>query len=493
MEIDNELKAATLVIFGITGDLAQRKLLPALYHLQKYGLLPEYYKIVGVSRRDVRVDEMLKDVGKAIAAATHQPADPDVLRALGAHITLEQMDLTESADYSRLRERLDAIETEAGVCMTRLFYMAVPFQALPQIVTHLGENNLHRGCNHDPHAGNRLLAEKPFGDNLASAQALVGSLERYFGESQLYRIDHYLAKETAQNLLTFRFENPLFRAVWDRAHIKGVMLTAAEAIGIEGRSVFYEQTGALRDFVQNHLLQLLALTTMEEPETMTAAAIHREKLALLEAIAPIAPNEVAAKTVRGQYQGYRNEVENAGSQTETYAAVQLAIDNERWRGVPILLRTGKALSEKVVEITLLFEDRGARRAQQNVNTLTIRIQPNEGIVLGLRAKKPGFHQTTEHVQMEFCYSRSFAGVQATPDAYERVLVDALRGDKTLFASSDEVLTSWRIIEHVLDEWAKDAGSLHIYPQNTWGPAAAEQLARAVGLTWMTDLLKVCPA
>lgn len=523
MQLQNELKAITLVIFGITGDLARRKLLPALYHLAKYDLLPAQYKIVGVSRREISAADVLASISENVKLATGKPADIAVLKTLGQNLALVQMDLTRGDDYARLHQTLGEVEAAAGVCMTRLFYMAVPFQTLPQIVAHLGENGLQRGCNHDVHAENRLLIEKPFGDNLATAKALVQSIGQYFAESQLYRIDHYLAKETAQNMLTFRFQNPLFKAVWNRSHIKSVMITAAETIGIEGRSVFYEQTGALRDFIQNHLLQLLALTAMDEPKSMSAADIHHEKLKLLDAVAPIAPNEVAGKTVRGQYAGYRTEVNNPGSQAETYAAVQLAIDNERFRGVPILLRTGKALAEKVAEITIIFGEQtepasetspqgkaehsaaqtGAEHSPHvaaghsfsplGANTLTIRIQPNEGIVLGLRAKKPGFRQGTEHVQMEFCYNRAFAGEHASPDAYERVLVDAFRGDKTLFATDAEVLASWRIIENVITEWAKNGDDLHVYPKGSWGPAAAEELARRAGVTWMTDVLNICPA
>ncbi|HSX07473.1 MAG TPA: glucose-6-phosphate dehydrogenase [Candidatus Saccharimonadales bacterium] len=468
------IEPSTLVIFGITGDLARRKLLPALYHLCKQSLLPEQFRIVGVSRRGITVPALLKTLHDSLAASGGR-VDKSALEALGRHIELVQMDLLAPDEYVRLRKRLDDIETEMGMCMNRLFYLAVPSQTFEPVVAQLGKGGLNKACPHGT-GGARLLIEKPFGYNLASAKELITALGKHFSEEQIYRIDHYLAKETAQNILNFRFQNPIFRRVWDNSSIKSITITASESIDIEGRVAFYEQTGALRDFVQSHLLQLLALVTMDEPSALTSAAIHRQKLALLQDILPIAPNKVMGQTVRGQYKSYRREVDNQKSNVETYAAVRLRIDSQRWRNVPVVLKTGKALREKLATIVLVFTDSGHLTGD---NVLTIRIQPDEGISLQLLAKKPGFTDEVEPVTMDFSYTSAFAG-DDQPDAYERVLMDAFRGDKTLFATSDEVLTSWRILENVIHEWEKNDEGLELYAKGSDGPNAIERLMKMNG-------------
>ncbi|HKR81410.1 MAG TPA: glucose-6-phosphate dehydrogenase [Candidatus Saccharimonadales bacterium] len=467
------LEPSTLIIFGITGDLAHRKLLPALYYLSDQGLLPAQLRIVGVTRHGITVPELLQRVRTAVEE-TGKKANPQALTALGERVEIIEMDLLQPEAYLQLNQRLAAIEDEAGMCLNRLFYLAIPAQSFEPVIDQLGQGGLNKACKHGSSA--RLLIEKPFGYDLRSAQELIASLGRHFSEEQIYRIDHYLAKETAQNILTFRFQNPIFKQIWDRRSISSITITAAESIDIEGRIGFYEQTGALRDLIQSHLLQLLALTTMDEPSALTSNAIHRRKLALLQDIMPIAPNKVATAAVRGQYEGYRAEVANPDSNTETYAAIRLKIDSERWRGVPVVLRTGKALVKKVVEIRLVIATTD-HLAKENV--LTIRIQPDEGISLQLFAKKPGFTEEVEPVQMDFDYDESFAGLAAQPDAYERVLMDAFRGDKTLFATSDEVLASWRIIENVIQEWKKDGHDLHTYKRGSSGPPEAEALLTLV--------------
>lgn len=458
------LEPSTLVIFGITGDLAHRKLLPALYYLSAQGLLPEQLHIIGITRRGITIPDLLERVKSAVEE-TGKKVDHAGLTRLGERIEIIKMDLLQPDEYVRLNNRLNAIEDDAGMCLNRLFYLAIPAQNFEPVIDNLGKGKLNKACKHG--SGARLLIEKPFGYDLASAKELINSLSKHFSEEQIYRIDHYLAKETAQNILTFRFQNPIFKRIWDNRSIKGITITAAESIDIEGRVAFYEQTGALRDLIQSHLLQLLALTTMDEPSSLTANAIHRRKLALLQDVMPIAPNKVSTQTVRGQYEGYREEVNNPQSNTETFAAIKLKIDSERWRGVPILLQTGKALTKKVVEITLLISTTDHLTKE---NVLTIRIQPDEGISLRLFAKKPGFTEEVEPVEMDFDYDVSFAGLPAQPDAYERVLMDAFRGDKTLFATSDEVLASWRILENVIHEWEKDDEGLHIYKRGTDGPS-----------------------
>jgi len=388
--------------------------------------------------------------------------------------------MLDPAEYLKLGKRLNAIEDEMGMCMSRLFYLAIPSQTFAPVVQQLGKGGLNKSCQHNSEDA-RLLIEKPFGYDLESAHELIKDLNEHFSEQQIYRIDHYLAKETAQNILNFRFQNPIFKRAWDNKSIRNIMITAAEEIDIEGRVSFYEQTGALRDLIQSHLLQLLALTVMDEPAALTSDEIHRQKLSLLQSITPIAPDKVITDAVRGQYEDYRKEVENPDSIAETYAAIKLEINSERWRGVPVLLRTGKAMEEKVVDITITFSD-NSKLSQDNILSIRISLQ--------LLAKKPGFTNEVEPVQMDFCYGNSFDG-EVNPDAYERVLIDAFRGDKTLFATSDEVLASWRIVENVIHEWAKNDAGLEFYKRGSWGPKSADNLAKSADTNWITQELKVC--
>jgi glucose-6-phosphate 1-dehydrogenase len=472
------LPPTTLVIFGITGDLAHRKLLPALYYLAANDLLPAHCKIVGITRHGAEIEDLIKSI-KSTVTKSDGDCQENVLQELRERLEIVTMDLVAPEGYIKLKKHLDDIENEVGVCMSRLYYLAIPSQAYEPVIEQLGNNGLNEACQHgDDNA--RLLIEKPFGYDLKSAQELIDKLNEHFTEKQIYRIDHYLAKETAQNILAFRFGNPIFKRIWDRQSISGIIISATENIGIEERTVFYEQTGALRDFVQSHLLQLLSLVGMEEPSHMGEEEVHRQKLALLQAVEPIAPNAVADDTVRGQYDTYKQEVGNLDSFVETYATLRLRISTERWRGVPILLRTGKALKERRTEIVIFFSD-SSPFAEDNV--LTIQIQPQEGVVMRLLAKRPGFDKELTPVDMDFDYSRSFAGANGHPDAYERVLVDAIRAEKTLFATSDEVLASWRIIENVIHEWAKDGNGLQIYATGTWGPDKAVSLIESVNEHW----------
>jgi glucose-6-phosphate 1-dehydrogenase len=453
------LASGLLVIFGITGDLSRRYLLPALVSLAAQDLLPEHFEIIGATRRDVEPGDILSSV-KAEAESRGQPLSEEGLSRVKSALRIVTMDPTVAADYAQLKTTLDQIETDRGVCLNRLFYLSVPPHTYGPIVDLLAGSRLNSGCQHGS-ADSRIMVEKPFGYDLESAHDLINRLHAAFAESQIYRIDHYLAKETAQNILTFRFANPIFQAVWSADYITGLTITASETIGIEDRAVFYESTGALRDFVQNHLLQLLALTTMEEPAQLDSKHIHAEKLQLLRSITPVAPNQVNTAATRGQYEGYRNEVGNPDSITETFARLRLRINNPRWQDVPVTLQTGKRLDQRLTEISITFADHNGRAP----NTLCFRIQPGEGIAIDLRAKKPGLDNTTEEVEMAFNY-KDYFGSGAGPTAYERVLTDGIRGDQSLFTSSDEVLTSWRIVDAAVKDWGKTGDGLKFYPPGT---------------------------
>ncbi len=465
---------AVFVIFGITGDLAKRKLLPALYRLADLNLTTDTFRIIGTTRRETTVDDVIEEIRNTVVGEVNE-ATIDTLRSV---ISMVNMDIAQPDDYALLKEALAAVDNSVTAKLNRLFYLAVPPEMFESVVSGLGAHGLNKSPYENTES--RLLIEKPFGHDYASAVDLIKKLEAIFDEKQIYRVDHYLAKETAQNILTFRTTNPIFRSVWDCNSIDHIVVTASEKIGIEGRVNFYEKTGAMRDLIQSHLLQLLALTTMEEPATLTAEAIHASKTKLLRSITPLTAETVDTHTVRGQYHTYRIEVNNPDSHTETYAAMQLTINNDRWRNVPVLLQTGKAMHEKMTEITIVFKSRGLNSDGKNI--LTLRIQPNEGIDLSLRAKKPSLSDETQTVKMDFDYDESFSGQQ--PDAYERVLVDAIRGDKTLFTTDEEVLLSWQIIEAALVAWAADNSTMETYQLGSWGPASTKQLAEQANIDWL---------
>jgi glucose-6-phosphate 1-dehydrogenase len=455
-----------LVIFGITGDLAKRKVLPAIYHLLKDNLLPEHFELVGTSRREISTEDLLKEVELCVLEADNI-CDPDVIHRFSTKLRMLKLDPVETADYDNLKKNLDEIEAQHNLGMNRLYYLSIPPQVYGPIVRQLGEQGLSKGSEQFQ-SHSRLLVEKPFGYDLVSAEQLIEATAKQFSEDQIFRIDHYLAKESAQNILTFREQNPLFKSVWNSEHIKNISVVAAEKIGIEGRADFYEQIGALRDLIQSHLLQLLALTTMELPiDVADSDAIHTSKQALLSAVKPPAADEMARKVIRGQYQGYRDEVQNPDSVTETYASLELTIDTPRWQGVPVTVTTGKSLASKRTEITVCIGE----AEDKTPNQLTFRVQPNEGIDVELLVKKPGFEQTIQSAHMEFSYQATF-DEHDHPDAYERVLIDAARGDHALFATSEEVLASWRILQPILDHWQKSSDDLKTYAIGSNGPTSS---------------------
>lgn len=455
-----DLQPAIIVIFGITGDLSKRYLLPALYHLIKDDLLHPESEIVGISRRPMNSDELLEQVELCINEVD-KTCDPQALSAMHRRTRMIQMDPTETADYQTLLRQLNDIEAAKGMCMNRLYYLSIPPQVYGPIVRLMGEAGLNTSCPHGV-AMTRLLVEKPFGYDLPSAEALVADTGQVFGEEQVFRIDHYLAKETVQNILTFRFGNPIFEALWNRDHISLIEISASEQLDVEGREQFYEATGALRDFIQSHLMQLLAIITMDEPTIMDSDHVHDSKQAVLNQVIPMPPDQVSQRAIRGQYAGYREEVTNPASNTETFAGIRIYIDNKRWRDVPIVIWTGKALREKKTEINITFEGQSPRP-----NHLRFRIQPNEGIELDLLTKKPGFTTELQTTAMDFSYQHNFAQ-HDHPNAYERVLVDAVRGDHTLFATGEEVLAAWRVIQPIINEWEKGSDEPFTYPKGSAG-------------------------
>jgi glucose-6-phosphate 1-dehydrogenase len=480
----NQSNGTVLVIFGATGNLVQNKLLPAIYHLLKGDLVPNNFEIIFVSRNpEVTKEDILKKVDIQPMRKGHEN-DKEVVSLFKKRSRIIHLDSEKPEDFFDLKKMLDEIDIEKGAKLNHLYYLAIPPSIFKGVLMCLANAGLNKETNG---VSRRILVEKPFGTDLASAKDLISFMKKYFDESQVYRIDHYLAKETAQNLLTFRFSNPLIEGLWNRQFIDYIQITASEEVDIEGRAVFYEGMGALRDLIQSHLLQLMALTMMEVPHPMSAKDLHKEKLLLLKSIRPIKRRHVDEVAIRGQYKGYRHEVNNARSNVETYAAVHLMVDNARWGGVPILLRTGKALKEKTTEITVVFKDRTRRKIKPNM--LTIRIQPNEGIGISLLAKKPGLTEGLQSVNMDFCYQTAFQDIQ--PDAYEKVLIDAIMGDQSLFATSDEVLRCWKILQPILSVWEKNGKKLYEYNKGTWGPEKATKFAKSHGCEWLLNTSHVC--
>ena len=413
----------TIVIFGISGDLAHRSLLPALQAIAKSGALPEQTRIVGITRQALETNELFE---------AH-----DDSAWLEDHLSLFQMNPAETADYEALKHHLETIESDFNSPSQRLFYLSVPPQVSGSIITHLGQS----GLSNVPHT--KLLIEKPFGTDLASAKELVTHIRQYFEESQIYRIDHFLAKEMAQNLVVFRSSNALFRSTWNHHFIESIEVLLHEHIDIEGRANFYEQTGAVRDVLQSHLLQLAALTLMELPETGDPAAIPGARLGALQQLET--PTDIDTYTRRGQYAGYRDEVATPHTTVETFASITLHSSNPTWQEVPITITTGKALDRTSTEIRLKYR----QKHDQEANELVLRVQPNEGIEIDLWVKKPGYDRSLEKKPLSFTYDMHYTDL---PKAYERVFMDAMRGDHSLFATSEEVIESWRIIDPVLKHW-----------------------------------------
>ena len=459
MSEQSQLDPAIIVIFGITGDLSQRKLLPALYHLFKDELLHPSTVILGITRRDVTREDLLNNVELCVNEIDNV-CDPVALKRVENALRMHQMSLTDDAEYDELYAMLNDIEAQAGVCMNRLYYLSIPPRTFATIVEMLGAHGLNAGCPHDT-ASSALLVEKPFGYDTESARALISETAKQFSEEQLFRIDHYLAKETVQNILSFRLSDPAVEGIWNGTTITGIEIDAYEKIGIEGRVAFYEGLGALRDFIQSHLLQLLSIVTMELPDELSSESIHAAKVKLMETLEPVDPN-VPGRAVRGQYDTYSDEVANPDSTTETYASLTFNVRNERWADVPMTLRTGKALAEKRTDVRLRLRD-GEASAE-----LIFSIQPDSGVTLSVDGETTENFAALQAACERFNASHPPAN-NAHPDAYERVLMDAIRGDHTLFSASAEVIDAWQAVEPVIRAWDRSGEGLVVYPTGAVPP------------------------
>jgi glucose-6-phosphate 1-dehydrogenase len=499
-----ELKAAqsaeripeptAVVIFGASGDLTKRKLLPALYHLEQSGLLPAEFSVVGVARRPLQ-DEFRKDMRDGILQFGGVKEGDSKLDEFMAKVTYHAMNFDDAEGYGKLKTLLESIDEKQGTKGNRLFYLATAPEYFADIIEQLGNHGMAKPQQGKVHT----IIEKPFGHDLASARALNDEVNKVFAEDQIFRIDHYLGKETVQNILVFRFANGIFEPVWNRNFVDHVQITAAEDIGIEGRGPFYEKAGALRDVVQNHVMELLSFVALEPPISFEADAMRREKVKVWRAIQQIHPLD----TVRGQYgpgktdgkdvKGYRQEDRvDPNSSTETYAALKLGIENWRWAGVPFYVRAGKRMAKRATEITiqfkqppqLLFKNQSGPCRELQPNLITMRIQPDEGISLRFGAKVPSPNMEVCPVNMNFSYADAFG--KSSANGYERLLLDAMLGDATLFAHRDGVETTWALLTPVLEHWAntKPKGFPN-YAAGTWGPEAADELLARDGRAWRT--------
>lgn len=488
----------SVVIFGATGDLTGRKLAPALYNLGREGMLPANFAAIGFARRDKTHSQFREEIKEDINSFSRvKPVDEAFWKNFQEKLFYHKSEFDDDNGYKALDKFLKELDAKLATKGNRIYYLSVQPKYFPIIIKKLKENGLIYDSK-DSQKWSRVIIEKPFGHDLQSAEELQKEISNYLDESQIYRIDHYLGKETVQNLLVFRFANSIFESMWNYKHIDHVQITVAEEIGIGTRGHFFEEEGFLRDILQNHMMQLLSLVAMEPPVSLTASAIRDEKVKVLQAIRPLTEEDFKNSVIRGQYGdgfidgkeavAYRKEKDvNANSNVETFVALKLHIDNWRWAGVPFYLRGGKRLPKRGTEIAIIFKDAPGVLFQQSdkkndPNILVIRIQPDEGISLKINCKVPGPSSPIQPVKMDFRYGSYFG--QSPPEAYERLIWDCMQGDSTLFARSDEVAQSWKIYTPLLQYWAKTLEKdFPNYPCGSWGPKKAEDFMKNDKRAW----------
>ena len=484
-----------IVIFGASGDLTYRKLIPAIYNIAADGDLPTALAVVGFARREKTDEQFRTELEEAARKFSRQGVNDELWKSFANRIFYQRGEFGDLEAYKSLAARLDKLDAERNTRGNRLFYLSVApseFPGILEMLAAVGLNKTREG------SWARVIVEKPFGKDVESAQTLNTVVNNVFSERDTYRIDHYLGKETAQNIMVLRFANGIFEPLWNHRYIDHVQITGAETLGVEGRGPYYDNAGALRDMVQNHLLQLLSLVAMEPPVELSADAIRDEKVKVIRSLRPMSFEDVAANVVRGQYAagtingkevvGYRQEDRvNPKSMTETYVALKAHVDNWRWSGVPFYVRFGKRLAKTGTEIAVQFRSAPdvlfSRDADVGPNVLVIRIQPDEGISLRIQAKRPGASVKIEPVKMDFHYGTSFG--KASPEAYERLLLDAMSGDATLFARRDEVEHAWQFVDRIEHAWHQnpEPPSLCEYPAGSWGPSEADDLLSRDGRAW----------
>jgi len=493
--------SCAIVIFGASGDLAKRKLIPAVYEMAREGLLSDKSYVVGYSRSQMTDEQFRKEAREAVHKyARTKPVDEALWAKLEERFYYTAADYGSKEDHSRVRATLNRLDEKYGASGNRLFYLSTPPQAFQPIIDRLGEQELvEKGQNRDPKLWHRIIIEKPFGRDLKTARELNDLLHKYFDEEQVFRIDHYLGKELVQNLMVLRFANSMFEPIWNYKYIDHVQITVSETLGTGGRGGYYNQSGALRDMVQNHMFQLMALTAMEPPAALDARSIRDEKVKVFKSIRPIPPERADAFAIRGQYGagdahgeqtvGYRNEEGvPRDSATETFAAMKLYVDNWRWSGMPFYLRTGKFMPEKLSEIVVRFRSPPLALFQKQcespvyTNDLVIRVQPDEGISLRLNGKVPGGQLNIKPVALDMFYKTTFH--VEPPEAYERLIHDAITGDQTLFIRGDEAEAAWAVLDPIEQGWAASKAPPAEYAPGTWGPKRAMDLIEHDGRRWL---------
>ncbi|WP_167131626.1 glucose-6-phosphate dehydrogenase [Paramicrobacterium chengjingii] len=482
-----------LIIFGVTGDLSRKKLMPAVYDLANRGLLPPGFALVGFARRDWEDQDFARVVHDAVRDHARTPFREEVWEQLAQGIRFVSGEFGDDAAFTRLGETIAELDRTRGTMGNHAFYLSIPPKAFPQVTSQLKQSGL---AEEKDGQWRRVVIEKPFGSNLETARELNDVVESVFPADSVFRIDHYLGKETVQNIMALRFANQLFEPIWNANFVDHVQITMAEDIGVGGRAGYYDGIGAARDVIQNHLLQLLALTAMEEPGSFDAADLRAEKEKVLAAVR--LPTDLSTGTARGQYSGgwqggekVRGFLEEDGmnpdSTTETYAAMKLHINTRRWAGVPFYLRSGKRLGRRVTEIAVVFKRAPqylfaeSQTAELGENALVIRVQPDEGVTIRFGSKVPGAGMQVRDVTMDFGYGHAFT--EASPEAYERLILDVLLGDPPLFPRHEEVELSWKILDPIEEFWAEQGGPIDQYEPGTWGPTSADELLARDGRTW----------